>query len=140
MAEKHLFLRFYHQGEFQKTKYSCGKCTKIPTPVDADIFSYSVLMEYVKDDVGYTEIGGVYVKKGGGGWKMLTNDADVCGLVEGLKDGSFLDLYIDTVVDKTIEPAKQMQPHVIIRPRTSYFAGNFFYSELFLRPMELVKI
>lgn len=124
MAEKHIFIRFYHKGEFQKTKYSCGTCTKIPEPADAERLSFSVIMEHVKDDVGYTEIGGVYVKKGGVGWKIVSNDADVIGLVDGLKDGSSLDLYIDTVVDKGIEPANQMQPHVIIRPRTQYFEGK----------------
>lgn len=127
MADKLFFLRFYHKGEFKKTKYSQGTCTKIPTPINADMFSYTALMEYVKDDVGYTEIGGVYVKKGdGSGWKLLSNDADLCGLVEGLKEGSFLDLYIDNVVDKAIEPAKKVQPHVIVRPRTTYFEGKDF--------------
>lgn len=121
MAGKLFFLRFYHKGEFQKTKYSKGICTKIPTVIDSDLFSYSVLMEYVKE-VGYTEIGGVYVRKGG--WKLLSNDMDLVGLVEGVKDGYFLDLYIDNIVDKAIEPTKQMQPHVIIRPRTSYFEGK----------------
>lgn len=124
MEEKQFFLRFYHKGEFQKTKYSWGTCIKIAEPVENDKLSYSILMEHVKDDVGYTEIGGVYVKKGGGGWKILSNDADVTGLVQDLKDGSFLDLYIDTVVDKAIEPANQMQPHVIIRARSNYFEGK----------------
>lgn len=92
--------------------------------MEPDRFSYSVLMEHVKDDVGYTEIGGVYVKKPGGGWKLLSNDVEVMELANGLKEGSMLDLYIDTIVDKAIEPAEQMQPHVIIRPRTSFFEGK----------------
>ena len=124
MEEKHYFLRFYHKGEFQKTKYSCGTCTKITKAVDADRLSYSVLMEHVKEDAGYTEIGGVYVKKGGGGWKIISNDADLNEYAKGQKDGAFLDLYIDNVIDKSIEPAKEMQPHVIVRPRTKYFTGK----------------
>ena len=98
---------------------------KIPVAVEVDRFSFSVLMEYVKDDVGYTEIGGIYVKKQGGGWKLVSSDADVGELVKGLLDGCHLDFYIDTVVDKAIEPVKQMQPHVIMRPRTSFFEGNY---------------
>ncbi|KAL8156723.1 hypothetical protein AgCh_001720 [Apium graveolens] len=99
-------------------------CTKIPTAMDLERFSYSVHMEYVKEDVGYTEIGGVYVKKVGDGWKLLDNDKDVCELVNSLPQGLVLDLYIDTVVNKAIEPAKQLQPHVIIKPRTSFFEAD----------------
>ena len=124
MAE-YFYLRFYHKGQFVKNKYLCGKCMKIPVAVEVDRFSFSVLMEYVKDDVGYTEIGGIYVKKQGGGWKLVSSDADVGELVKGLLDGCHLDFYIDTVVDKAIEPVKQMQPHVIMRPRTSFFEGNY---------------
>ncbi|KAK1352558.1 hypothetical protein POM88_053255 [Heracleum sosnowskyi] len=138
MVDKHIFIRFYHQGEFQKTKYSCGTCTKIPEPADADRLSLSEIMEHVKNDVGYTEIGGVYVKKGGCGWKIVNTDADMTGLVDRLTDGSSLDLYIDTVVDKAIEPANQIQPHVIIRPRTQYFEGpNFQLKRKFVTIQDL---
>ncbi|KAL8116579.1 hypothetical protein AgCh_022926 [Apium graveolens] len=71
------------------------------------------------EDCKYTEIGGLYVKKAGGDWKMISNDAEANELVKRLADGAYLDLYIDTVVDKAIESIKQMQPYVIIRPRTS---------------------
>ena len=121
----YFYLRFYHKGQFVKNKYLCRKCTKIPVGVDVDTFSFSVLMEYVKDDLGYTEIGGIYVKKQGGGWKLVSSDADVGELVEGLLDGCHLDFYIDTIMDKAIEPVKEMQPHVIMRPRTSFFEGNY---------------
>lgn len=124
MEEKYFFLRFHYKGQFQKTKYSNGTCTKITEPADSDRFSFSVLMEHVKDDVGYTEFGGIYVKKEEGGWKLLLTDKDVTDLVTNLKEGSFLDIYIDTVVDKSIEPTNQIQPHVIIRPRTRYFEGK----------------
>ena len=124
MAE-YFYLRFYHKEQFVKNKYLCGKCIKIPVAVEVDRFSFSVLMEYVKDDVGYTEIGGIYVKKQGGGWKLVSSDADVGELVEGLLDGCHLDFYIDTIMDKAIEPVKEMQPHVIMRPRTSFFEGNY---------------
>lgn len=124
MEEKYFFLRFSHKGQILKTKYHGGSCLKVPTAMDPEKFSYSVLMEYVKDDVGYTEIGGVYIKKAGGGWKLLDSDKLVCELVNALPQGSVLDLYIDTVVDKAIEPAEQLQPHVIVRPRTTFFEGK----------------
>ena len=57
------FMRFFHKGQFLKTKYHCGACVKIKDVMETDKFSYYVIMEYVKGDVGYTEIGGVYVKK-----------------------------------------------------------------------------
>ncbi|KAK1373229.1 hypothetical protein POM88_029422 [Heracleum sosnowskyi] len=65
-------------------------------------------------------------------------DADVTGLVDRLTDGSSLDLYIDTVIDKAIEPANQIQPHVIIRPRTQYFEGpNFQLKQKFVTIQDL---
>lgn len=124
MADNYFFLRFYHKGEFQKNKYSRGSCFTIAEAVDPDKFSYTVIMEYVKDDLGYNEIGGVYVKKQGGGWKLIDTDADAIRLGQGMSNGSYLDLYVDTVIDKSIEPLRQTQPHVIVRPRTSFFEGN----------------
>ncbi|KAL8121437.1 hypothetical protein AgCh_018240 [Apium graveolens] len=70
-------------------------------------------MEYVKDNLGYSEIGGIYVKKQSGGWKLIATDAEAISLGEGMKNGYFLYLYVDTVVNKAIEPASQAQPHVI---------------------------
>ncbi|XP_074341832.1 uncharacterized protein LOC141679226 [Apium graveolens] len=78
-------------------------------------------MEYVKDDLGYKEIGGVYAKKEDG-WKLLMTDKDVDDLVAGVKLGSLLDIYLDNMVDTSIVPATQIQPHVAIRSRT-YFEG-----------------
>ncbi|KAL8155631.1 hypothetical protein AgCh_000866 [Apium graveolens] len=83
-------------------------------------------MEYVKDNLGYSEIGGVYVKKQSGGCQLIDTDAKAISLGEGMKNGSFLDLCIDTVVDKAIEPASQTQPHVIVRPRKRSFEGVDF--------------
>ncbi|KAL1818366.1 hypothetical protein ACET3Z_013235 [Daucus carota] len=40
-------------------------------------------MEYVKDELRYTEIGGVYEKKFEGGWKLLLTDKDVVDAVKG---------------------------------------------------------
>ena len=121
----YFYLRFYHKGQFVKNKYLCGKCTKIPLGVEVDTFSFSVLMEYVKDDLGYTEIGEIYVKKQGGGWKIVSSDADISEILQGILEGCLLDFYIDNVVDKAIEPAKQMQPHVIIRPRPNFNEGSY---------------
>ena len=74
MAE-YFYLRFYHKRQFVKNKYLCRKCINIPIAVEVDKFSFLVLMEYVKDDLGYCEIGGIYVKKQGQGvarnWLVL---------------------------------------------------------------------
>lgn len=118
-----MHLRFYHQGEFQSTRYAGGKETVIMN-VDPDRFSYTVLMEHVKDDLGYSEIGGIYVSKGQlGGWKLVSSDADLSPLAGKVKNGDHINFYIDHVVDNNIEPIKQMQPHVVIRPRQDLFAG-----------------
>ena len=123
MAE-YFFLRFHHKGQFTKTKLLGATCTNIPTAMEADTFSFSVIMEHVLEDCKYTEIGGLYVKKSGGGWRLISNDAEANELLKGLTDGAYLDLYIDTTIDQAIEPSKQMQPHVITRPRTSFFEGK----------------
>ncbi|XP_065870008.1 uncharacterized protein [Euphorbia lathyris] len=118
MEEKRFGIRFHHKGEFLKTKYSGGICTKISNSVDADRFSYTVLMEHVKDDVGYTEIGGIYVNKGKmGGWKLVADDKDLGDFIRGFGGGDFLEFYIDNIIDNGIEPLMQMQPYVVIRPR-----------------------
>lgn len=62
---------------FTKTKYVGGTCTELTELVDADRFSYTVLMEYVKGDLGYSEIGGVYIKRVPQGWKLVDNDGDL---------------------------------------------------------------
>ena len=97
--------------------------------VELDRFSYTVLMEFVKDDLKYSEIGGIYTSKGG--WKLCGNDADLSELVKGVKVGDHMDFYIDNVVDNTIEPMKQMQPHVVMRPRPNLFGG--ILAPLFVR-------
>ncbi|KAL8103041.1 hypothetical protein AgCh_027540 [Apium graveolens] len=110
-----LFLsQVHHKGQFLKTKYLGGSCTKIPTAMEDDKFSFSVIMEHVMEDCKYNEIGGLYVKKAEGGWIIISNDAEANELVKGSVDGAYLDLYIDTVIDKAIEPTKQMQPHVLV--------------------------
>lgn len=107
-------IRLHHSGHFLKTKYSGGLLETYG--MDPDLFSYSVLMEFVKD-LKYNEIGGIYVSKGkNGGWKLVTDDQ---GVGEYIKGKSEFDFYIDCNVDKGIPPMKQMQPHVIVRPRAS---------------------
>lgn len=125
MEEKILHLRFHHKGEFQESGYVGGVETVIQG-VDCDVLSFTVVMEYVKDDLQYSEIGGIYVNKGkqSGGWTMVDKDAELYALVDKVKSGDHLDLYVDTVVDKTVEPLQKMQPHVVIRPRKNIYAGN----------------
>lgn len=118
-------LTFHHKGAFQKAQYVGGTDTVVKR-VDPDYFSYTVLMEFVKDDLQYTEIGGIYMRNGEkGGWKLVTNDADLSELVKGVNSGGNLDFYIDNVVDTAIEPLKQMQPHVIMRPRQNLVTGIY---------------
>ena len=131
MAEKDYILKFYHKGEFMKTTYVGGTTSEVPKFVDADKMSYSVVMEYVKE-LEYTEIGGLYVKMVPHGWYLISNDNDLIRFIDGVK-GDKLEFYIDTVVDKSIQPREEMQPHVIVRPRTQFFKGNLFY--LFLISM-----
>lgn len=121
-----MHLRFYHKGKFQNSRYVGGEETAVMF-VDLDRFSYTVLMEHVKDDLKYTEIGGIYVSKGDmEGWKLCADDADLNELVKAAKAakvGEYLDFYIDNVVDFKIKPSKQMQPHVVMRPRQNLIAG-----------------
>ena len=72
-------------------------------------------MECVKD-MKYTEIAEVFVKGKNGGWKLVTDDASLMECIKEISNGE-LDLFIDSNVDKRIAPMKQMQPHVIVRPR-----------------------
>lgn len=125
----YIYVRFYYQGEFQTTQYS-GCQTLVIKDIEVDRFSYPVLMEYVKDDLEYTEIGGVYVRKGNkqGGWQLVANDPDLLSIIERVKDDEEVDFDVDNVVDNTIEPIKQMQPHVTIRPRKNIVAGNLVIS------------
>ncbi|KAL8132402.1 hypothetical protein AgCh_008051 [Apium graveolens] len=62
----YFLLRFHHKGQFLKTKYQGGICTKIPNVMEVDKFSFSLIMEHVMEDCKYSKIGGLYVKKAGG--------------------------------------------------------------------------
>ncbi|KAL8102654.1 hypothetical protein AgCh_027251 [Apium graveolens] len=78
-------------------------------------------MELVKGNLHITEIGGIYANRGiKGGWQLLSNDKQVMALVEDCAPGYLVNFYIDNIVDKQIEPAPQMQPHVITRPRENF--------------------
>lgn len=116
METENLIVRMHHKGNFTKTRYSGGQHETFSE--DPDRFSYSVLMEFVKD-MNYTEIGGVYVNNDG--WKLLEDDKTVG---EHTKGKSEVDFYIDANVDKDIPALKQMQPHVIVRPRSSPFKAK----------------
>lgn len=115
-------LRLHHGGEFLKNKYT-GGLQYVHEDMDLDLFSYSVLMEWVKD-LNYTEIGGIYVKGEDGGWKLVSDDAAVGECIKQKMVDGELDLFVDCIVDKEIAPMKQMQPHVIVRPRTSIFQAK----------------
>ena len=96
-----------------KTRYIGDKCETYD--VERDYFSYSVLMEFVKE-LKYDEIGGVYIKQRG--WKLVTDDR---GVNDATNERAEVDFYIDNNVDPDVPPMKQMQPHVIVRPKSSPF-------------------
>ncbi|KAL8103614.1 hypothetical protein AgCh_027986 [Apium graveolens] len=118
MEEKCVTLNLHYGGIFKKTTYHGGQ-SFIGNRLDTSEFSYSVLMEYVKDYMKLTEIGGVYTKAADG-WKLLTCDKELLDLVNETKPDHELHLYVDTVIDKEVEPSVQMQPWVIIRPRKNH--------------------
>lgn len=119
MENDSLTIRLHHRGDFSKTTYSGGSFETIDA--DPDLFSYSVLMEFVKE-LKYEEIAGIYVSNSkNSGWKLVTDDKTVG---EYMKGKSELDFYIDSNVDQSIPPMKQMQPHVIVRPRRSPVKGK----------------
>lgn len=117
-------IRLFFSGNFHRSTYSGGDSMLVPG-VELDEFSYTVLMEYVKDYLHFSEIGGVYVSKGKkGGWKLITADRDVLGhLADCLADDE-VNFYIDNHIDTGIEPLPQMQPHVIVRPRKNIVQGR----------------
>ncbi|KAL8133946.1 hypothetical protein AgCh_009131 [Apium graveolens] len=52
------------------------------------------------------------------GWTLVIDDQ---GVTETTRDKSDVSFYIDNIVDKSIPPMKQMQPFMIVRPRSSPF-------------------
>ncbi|KAL6582336.1 hypothetical protein OROMI_006350 [Orobanche minor] len=117
MEVENLVIRLHHSGQFLTSKYSGGDYDLFNE--DPDTFSYSVLMEFVKQ-MKMDEIGGVYVPKGKkGGWKLVYDDRSLSEYIQGKSE---VDFYIDSIVDKTIPVLKQMQPWVIVRPRPSPLA------------------
>ncbi|KAL8107573.1 hypothetical protein AgCh_024114 [Apium graveolens] len=117
-------VRLHYEGKFKKTSYVGGKHF-IVMGLDVESFSYYVLMELVKDNLHFTEIGRIYASRGRkGGWQLLSNDKKVMALVEDCAPGYLVNFYIDNIVDKQIEPAPQIQPHVITRPRESFIQAS----------------
>ena len=112
MENDSLAVRLHHKGIFTRTKYVDGHHEIFYE--DPDKFSYAVLMEFVKD-MKYKEIGGVYVYNNG--WKLLQDDKTLGEYIKGKTEE--IDFYIDTFVDITVPAMKQMQPHVVVRPRSS---------------------
>ncbi|KAL1808755.1 hypothetical protein ACET3Z_025745, partial [Daucus carota] len=128
MEGKKINVRFFYNGAFHRRSYVGGETHAI-NRAEAEEFSYTVLMEFVKDYLKFTEIGGVYIPEGNGiGWKLITNDREVIELVDGQKDGGEICFYLDNIVDTEIEPAVQMQPHVVTRPRTNLIQGIYINS------------
>ena len=126
MAPEEFNVRLNHNGQFKKSSYVGGEVFVV-TRVELDLFSYTVLMEFVKDYLHYTEIGGVYIlDEENGGWKLITTDKDVMEVVQGYDNGEEVEFYIDNTVDENIEPLNQMQPHVVIRPRKNIIQGTSF--------------
>lgn len=116
-------VKLHYKGEFKKTEYVGGTFV-IVTRVDLDEFSYTVLLEFMKDYLKLTEIGGIYIPKGKGGWHLLSRDEEIFELVKNCKNGE-LEFYVDTTIDKSVEPIKQ--PFVVVRPRKNLIQGIFIY-------------
>lgn len=130
MADKMVNINLHHGGIFKKTTYYGGK-RFIVNKVDSAELSFTVVMEYVKEYLKLSEIGGVYTKAVGG-WKLLSRDKELFDIINGLGNQDDVDLYVDTVVDPEVEPADHMQPHVIIRPRKNIIQGiNAIYNSAF---------
>ncbi|XP_074347484.1 uncharacterized protein LOC141686343 [Apium graveolens] len=118
MGGDFMTFNLHHKGEFHKSKYARGT-VKIVKDFELDVFSYSELMEWV-NQLGYKEIGGIYVQKeeNSDGWELITDDT--ASNEYTFKSGaSELDLFIDCDVDKNMLAMRQMQPHVIVRPKRS---------------------
>lgn len=124
MKEKEISIRFNYAGEFKKTAYVGGQ-TLLITHVEVDTFSFGNLMEYLKDYLHFTEIGGIYIRNEKGAWQIVTNDKELMGLVQCCDDEEEMVFYLDNTVDKEIEPLPQMQPHIIIRPRKNLIQGTY---------------
>ncbi|XP_063940857.1 uncharacterized protein LOC135149316 [Daucus carota subsp. sativus] len=122
MGEKVVIIRLNYDGIFKKDSYAGGKSFAV-SKLDTEEFSYSVLMEFVKDYLHLTEIGGIYMGDDSG-WKLLTNDKELLKLVDGCENEGEIVLYVDTVVEREIEPSVQMQPWVIVRPRPDITQGT----------------
>ena len=124
-------LTFHHKGKFGKKGYVGGE-EAIVKGVDLDTFSYKVPMEFVKEELEYTEIGGIYAWKGPtSGWKLVADDVELLFMMQIKNNGDYIDFYVDTVVEDSTEPIKQMQPHVIVRPRKNLFPGINMSSYLY---------
>ncbi|KAL1826385.1 hypothetical protein ACET3Z_004797 [Daucus carota] len=104
MDEKLITIVLHYDGIFRRSGFSPGKTlpvAKVPT----EEFSYSVLMEYVKDYLHLTEIGGVYTRDGNS-WRLLTKDKELLELVDRCENDGEMDLYVDTVVPAQTTPTK----------------------------------
>ncbi|KAL8105340.1 hypothetical protein AgCh_029216 [Apium graveolens] len=97
MGGDFMTFNLHHKGEFHKNKYAGGTVNTVKD-FELDVFSYSELM----DD----------------GWELITDDAALneCTFKS---EASELDLFIDIDVDKNMSAMRQMQPHVIVRPKRS---------------------
>ncbi|KAL8155909.1 hypothetical protein AgCh_001095 [Apium graveolens] len=120
MDDKTVNLRLRYERKFKKITYIGGKHFFL-MGLEVESFSYSVLMELVKDQLHFTEIGGIYANKGRkGGWKLLSNDKQVMALVKDCDPGYLVNFYTENIVNKQIDHAPQMQPHVITQSRENF--------------------
>ncbi|KAL8107028.1 hypothetical protein AgCh_023727 [Apium graveolens] len=104
------------KGEFHKHKYGDGLINTVKD-FELDVFSYLELMEWI-NQLGYKEFGGIYVRKeeNNDGWELITDDA-VLNEYTIKSKASKLDLFINCDVDNNVPTMRQMQPHVIVRPK-----------------------
>lgn len=123
MASKIVSLRYFYEGEFHKNTYVGGK-TILVHRRSVDVLSLSVMLEYIKELLNFTEIGGVYMWNAKRrGWKLMVTDADFFELIDSCEDDGEVNLYVDNVVDKNLEPLWPGCPFIVQRPRKNIVAG-----------------
>ncbi|PHT75975.1 hypothetical protein T459_19497 [Capsicum annuum] len=96
--------RFHHGGKFVSDEeydpHYIGESEVEYVSMDKDHFSIFELLYYIKE-FGYMTVGGFYFKDSKKKvFIEVENDLTLVSLVEDLKDGDFLDLYVNHVVDE----------------------------------------
>lgn len=90
-------LVFHHGGKLAGgNRYVGGKVKVAEDLFDMDLLSYPNLLSYVKQDLGYTRINGLYhMCRISNNFTLLSDDASVMQVGRKLQNGDKFELYID---------------------------------------------